>query len=325
MPITGSSAGISHSTSGRSRQESQIGTSSSSQEIRLQEQLKTKLEDQARSLQAGSSCRAVEPNGLEEMAKHDIERSAQGLDVFTVIGAVKEAYPTPARDDAWFDHWIKTLTKEAFADPARLISSNSASVREFGDHGSVVNMLFRCMLETYADTVESLSQPNGSAPLDLRDGESHSISDSGGRPGDQGGESRVDKDNETNDHAGRMYTLPGSDAEVTGRASDSGVHEPMDDGEPEPASRARAAPKFKLGNGARNGMASTEEQAPSTLDLPRPAPEEAVPQEIAPASGQPFKVEDNDASAGIAQSSKKSKKKKEASSPLANLGICNTA
>ncbi|KAL2168918.1 hypothetical protein VTG60DRAFT_6688 [Thermothelomyces hinnuleus] len=328
-------------------------SSSLSQEIRLRE-LKTKLE-------VYRLARAVELNGLEEMAKHDIERSAQGLDVFAVIDAVKEAYPTPARDDAWFEHWIKTLIKKAFANPARLLLSEGAAVRDFGDDESVVKVLFRCMLETYVDMVESLARPDGSAPQGPRGGESHCMSDNGGRLGDEGGERRVDKDNETNDHAGRMYTPPGSDAGVTGRASDSGLHEPMDDGEPEPAPESEPvlepepepeveaepvpelgpeiepepAPKFKFGNGARNWMAqfgngarnwmaSTEEQAPSTLDLSKPAPEETVPQEIAPASEQPFKAGDNDASSGIAQSSKKSKKKKKARSTIANLGSCDT-
>ncbi|KAL2156771.1 hypothetical protein VTH82DRAFT_1517 [Thermothelomyces myriococcoides] len=126
------------------------GSTSSSPEARLWE-LKTKL-------QVYRLARTVELKGLKEIAKNDIEQSGPSFDVFTVIDAVNEAYPTPPEEDMWFNQWIKTTIKRSFADPARPLSFYNGFGCKLGDNESVLKFLFQCMLETYADMLK-LSLP----------------------------------------------------------------------------------------------------------------------------------------------------------------------
>ncbi|KAK4238309.1 hypothetical protein C8A03DRAFT_15199, partial [Achaetomium macrosporum] len=109
----------------------------------------------ARTLEIYRLARTVELSGLEELARDEIERCADELDVFSIIDAVKEAYPDPIGDDAWFPQWIKSQIKKAFRDPSTLSAATIAPV--FSDESSVVKLLLGCMLETYGDMVESLA------------------------------------------------------------------------------------------------------------------------------------------------------------------------
>jgi hypothetical protein len=99
--------------------------------------------------------RTVELNGLERQVRRDIECTTRHLDIFTVIDAIKNAYPTPIGDDTWFPQWIKEFTKKAFKDPEEL---TRIMVRpDFGDDASVAKFLFKSMLESYVDVLKSVT------------------------------------------------------------------------------------------------------------------------------------------------------------------------
>ncbi|KAK4096226.1 hypothetical protein N658DRAFT_400361, partial [Parathielavia hyrcaniae] len=91
--------------------------------------------------------RTIEFDGLEEQVRDDIERTADGLDIFTAINAVNETYPTLIGNDTWFPRWIRSLIKKTFEDPKKLSLIPLAA--DFGDGCSILKLLFGCMLETY--------------------------------------------------------------------------------------------------------------------------------------------------------------------------------
>ncbi|KAK4156085.1 hypothetical protein C8A00DRAFT_12945, partial [Chaetomidium leptoderma] len=103
--------------------------------------------------------RTFELDHLEEQIKTELNWMKRDLDIFTVIDAVKEAYPTIIGNDTWFPPWIKSLIKQAFKDPGK--TSRSRDSPDFGDGPSVVKVLFGCILETYAEMLESMADRDG--------------------------------------------------------------------------------------------------------------------------------------------------------------------
>ena len=99
--------------------------------------------------------RTYELDGLEDLAKAEIERLASKMDAFALIDMVKTAYPIPIGDDLWFPRYIKSRIKAAFRDPSALLKTEIA--HNFGDDASVVKIFLGCMLEVYADMLESLA------------------------------------------------------------------------------------------------------------------------------------------------------------------------
>jgi hypothetical protein len=105
--------------------------------------------------------RTVGLDGLDEQVRNDIGCVARDLEVFTVIDAVQAAYPVPIGNDTWFPHWIRSLVKQTFQDPRKVLKSVTPS--ESNNRTSVVKLLFECMLETYTDMLESLGGRDGAA------------------------------------------------------------------------------------------------------------------------------------------------------------------
>ncbi|KAK3323098.1 hypothetical protein B0T19DRAFT_425204 [Cercophora scortea] len=108
------------------------------------------------SFEVYSAARTYELDGLEELAKEQIVQLGQGLDAFTMIDVVKEAYPVPVGDDVWFPNYMKGRIKAAFEDPTAIIEADFPS--NYGDNFSIAKVLFRGMLEVYCEMLESLSQ-----------------------------------------------------------------------------------------------------------------------------------------------------------------------
>lgn len=103
--------------------------------------------------------RTYELEGLEDLAKAEIEQFTGTTDPFVLIDVVKEAYPTPIGDDPWFQGYIKSRIKAAFRDPTALLSTEC--LPNFGDGASVVKIVLGCMLEVYADLLASLGGEGG--------------------------------------------------------------------------------------------------------------------------------------------------------------------
>ena len=98
--------------------------------------------------------RAVELDGLEMQVRDEIEDIADRLDIFTVLDAIKEMYPTLIGNDTWFSPWVKSLIKKAFKNPGKL--SKVSPSTDFGVDSSVVKLLLGCMLETFAEMATGL-------------------------------------------------------------------------------------------------------------------------------------------------------------------------
>lgn len=103
--------------------------------------------------------RTFEVGGLEEQVRDDIERETRDLDIFTVIDAVKDAYPTFIGNDTWVPQWIKAVTKKTFENPEGL--RRILVLRDFRDDSSVAKFMFRSMLESYVDVLDSMAPPGG--------------------------------------------------------------------------------------------------------------------------------------------------------------------
>jgi hypothetical protein len=99
--------------------------------------------------------RRLELSQLEDQVRPVIEWLARDLDVYKVIDAVRTSYPSPVGDDVWFSQWITSTIKKAFAHP-QVLAGKTEGTPGFGDGASVLKMMFKCMLETYAGMVESL-------------------------------------------------------------------------------------------------------------------------------------------------------------------------
>jgi hypothetical protein len=110
-------------------------------------------------LEIWSLAQIVGYDELEKLAGEDIENVACGLDVFTVLDAVQAADPSPVGNSTWFPRWIRSYLEEAFEDPRQLLEAPSAP----GDRASLVGILLECMLETYADRLESFADQNVAA------------------------------------------------------------------------------------------------------------------------------------------------------------------
>lgn len=103
-----------------------------------------------------AAARAYELDGLEELAKEQIEYEGASLHAFTVIDAVREAYPTPTQDDVWFPDYMKSRIKTAFKDPVSLMSAPFQI--DFVEPMSIAKVVFRSMLEVYCEMLESLTR-----------------------------------------------------------------------------------------------------------------------------------------------------------------------
>ncbi|KLU90793.1 hypothetical protein MAPG_10644 [Magnaporthiopsis poae ATCC 64411] len=105
--------------------------------------------------------RSVELDGLEEQVRDEIDGIADHLDMFTVIDAVRETYPTLIGNDTWFPPWIKSVIKKAFKDPKKL--SGIPASPDFRAVFSVTKLLLGCMMETYTEMVDVIADGLGVA------------------------------------------------------------------------------------------------------------------------------------------------------------------
>ncbi|GAB1318387.1 hypothetical protein MFIFM68171_08597 [Madurella fahalii] len=123
------------------------------------------------TFEAYSVARTYGLEGLEELARAQIELLAAQFDPFTLIDVVKETYPTPIGDDAWFPQYIRSRIKAAFRNPSTLLRAEWPP--DFSSGASVVKVLLGCVLEVYVDMLESLSGGDGVAidpPTPVTDG-----------------------------------------------------------------------------------------------------------------------------------------------------------
>jgi hypothetical protein len=116
------------------------------------------------NFEAYALARTLELEDLEDQIKPAIELEAWGLDIFTIIDAVKQTYPAVIGNDTWFPRWIKSHIKKAFKDPGALTTLMVQP--DFKDDSSVVKFMLECMLETYVDMVESLGGHGAAAESD---------------------------------------------------------------------------------------------------------------------------------------------------------------
>ena len=110
-----------------------------------------------------AAARAYELDGLEELAKGQLECEGAGLHAFTIIDAVREAYPRPAQDDFWFPDYMKSTIKTAFQDPASLMSAPFQI--DLVEPMSIAKVVFRGMLEAYCEMLELLTRDAAHIPL----------------------------------------------------------------------------------------------------------------------------------------------------------------
>lgn len=103
-----------------------------------------------------SMARTYGLEGLEELARTQIELLAAQVDPFTLIDVVKETYPTPTGNDTWFPQYIRSHIKAAFRNPSALLKAEWPP--DFSSGASVVKVLLGCILEVYVDMLESFSE-----------------------------------------------------------------------------------------------------------------------------------------------------------------------
>ncbi|KAK4097887.1 hypothetical protein N658DRAFT_510033 [Parathielavia hyrcaniae] len=129
----------------------------------------------AASLQANlevyTLARRLELEDLQNQVRPAIEWGSCGVDMYTIMDAIKQACPSPniVGNDPWFTQWFKLHLKEALQDPDRRSVASAAAVQHGSmyDDSGVVKLMFECMRETYAETVGSMSLDtrNHSGPL----------------------------------------------------------------------------------------------------------------------------------------------------------------
>ncbi|KAK4121494.1 hypothetical protein N657DRAFT_692045 [Parathielavia appendiculata] len=99
-----------------------------------------------------------------EWLKLHIERGEEGSDVFSIIDLFRKAYPKPiGQPDAWFLPWIKSRIKDAFVDDPGGVKEEAIG-RGFMDDFSVVKLMLECILETYLKVVECLGSVGSQGP-----------------------------------------------------------------------------------------------------------------------------------------------------------------
>jgi hypothetical protein len=233
------------------------------------------------NFEAYALARALELDDLGDQIKPAIELEAWGLDIFTIVDVVKKAYPAIIGNDTWFPHWIKSHMKKAFKDPGTL--TTAIAQPDFKDDSSVFKVMFGCMLETYADMLESLRGHDSASELDTPVTDSSFSNISHGQ---------LPSDDEASDGSYLSEQLPlsapesvHSDAEPQSEAEPEPELVPEPGVEPEPGDEAPPAEDLPV----VEGCAADQE-----LLTDGPAPEPAL--EAVAAADEPVVREEEDSS-----------------------------
>lgn len=98
-------------------------------------------------------------DSLEELAKEQISFLSKGVDAFTILDVVHEAYPSSTDKDTWFPTYMKAIIKTAFEDSAALLKPEVyiLSENEFEDDVPTAKTLLRGALEVYREMVKDTS------------------------------------------------------------------------------------------------------------------------------------------------------------------------
>ncbi|KAH6630673.1 hypothetical protein B0J18DRAFT_108011 [Chaetomium sp. MPI-SDFR-AT-0129] len=106
-----------------------------------------------------ATARKYELDGLEELAKEQISLLSKGVDAFTIVDVVNEAYPSSTGKDTWFPTYMEAVIKTAFEDSAAQPKPeiHVSSENEFEDDIPTAKTLLRGALEVYREMVKDAS------------------------------------------------------------------------------------------------------------------------------------------------------------------------
>ncbi|KAK0704478.1 hypothetical protein B0H67DRAFT_557279 [Lasiosphaeris hirsuta] len=111
-----------------------------------------------------ATARKYELDGLEELAKEQISLHSKGINAFTIVDVVNEAYPSSTDKDAWFPTYMRSIIKTAFEDSAVLLGPGvrAPSEKEFETEIPITTTLLRSALDVYHEVVETLAAKDAS-------------------------------------------------------------------------------------------------------------------------------------------------------------------
>ncbi|GAB1312056.1 hypothetical protein MFIFM68171_02266 [Madurella fahalii] len=106
-----------------------------------------------------ATARKYELDGLEELAKEQISILSKGVDAFTIVDVVNEAYPSSTDKDAWFPTYMKAVVKTAFENSAALLNPevHVPPENKVEDDAPTAKTLLRSALEVYREMVKDTS------------------------------------------------------------------------------------------------------------------------------------------------------------------------
>ncbi|TLS20765.1 uncharacterized protein PpBr36_11024 [Pyricularia pennisetigena] len=105
--------------------------------------------------------RDYELSDLEELAKLEVVRLGSGLPFPTVLGLLRNAYPTPRSDDVWFRSYLKDGLKLLVQDPSLL--AECAVSKTNVEKLSISDLSFEVLTELVGDP-EALPQGDANPP-----------------------------------------------------------------------------------------------------------------------------------------------------------------
>ncbi|KAK3389742.1 hypothetical protein B0H63DRAFT_507257 [Podospora didyma] len=109
-------------------------------------------------------------DGLEELAKEQITSLSKGVNAFTIVEIVSEAYPSSTNKDTWFPTLMKSVVKTAFETLAELLQPQARPLSGDELDGDVeiptAKVLLKGALEVYREMVEAMTAKYVPNPLD---------------------------------------------------------------------------------------------------------------------------------------------------------------
>ncbi|TLS20366.1 uncharacterized protein PpBr36_11366 [Pyricularia pennisetigena] len=105
--------------------------------------------------------RDYELSDLEELAKAEVIRLGSGLPFPTVLGLLRNAYPTPRSDDVWFRSYLKDGLKLLVQDPSLL--AECAVSKTNAEKLSISDLSFEVLMELVGDPA-ALPQGDANPP-----------------------------------------------------------------------------------------------------------------------------------------------------------------
>ncbi|KAL5400284.1 hypothetical protein PMIN06_012853 [Paraphaeosphaeria minitans] len=106
--------------------------------------------------------------GLQQLAKHQIERFGAEMNIFDVIEAIKEDFSNLVCDNSWFFGYLGGKAKTAFEEDHTVFARDN-----FFDHindVALAQVMAKCMVELYDNKVSRMLDTEGTAASRLPKG-----------------------------------------------------------------------------------------------------------------------------------------------------------